>query len=64
MKVHARLKRLERQLNAENKKWVVFSIRPYDNAQEEKREKRRLIDDYLVKGNDPASCYLFINEIP
>lgn len=64
MKVHSRLRRLEKKLDVGNKRWVIFNITSHGAAQEAENEKQRLIDDYLSKDNAPAGFYLFIKEIP
>ena len=64
MKVSARLKRLERGVDAVRNVWAVFSLNYYECIDKRECAQGHLINAYLSKGNRPASCYFFINEIP
>ncbi len=62
MAFHSRLKRLENKLEDEQELHAVFRINYYENKDEGKKVRDRLVDEYFSDGKPKPTLSIFITD--
>lgn len=64
MNTETRLKRLEKRIQPRQRPIVMFSVRQYDDLQEQKKARDKLLKEYLRSGGQMPEMRIWLSEIP